>query len=109
MDTHLEAGGNYLPDTLEIIEAAKKISPESFDGEVLPNELHEAMIVLWLNGCEDDSAGSTDSVGHVFRIGRHVVETDGMGFTTLHSFGTESGAQEIVDFVATQQDALESF
>lgn len=103
METHLEAGGQWLPDTLEIIEDAKRIAPDRFVGEVLPNELHEAMIVLWLNGCVDDQAGNVDSVGHVFRVGRHVVETDGYGFTRLHSYGLESLAQELIDFVAEQE------
>lgn len=102
MNAHLEAGGNYLPDSIEIIEAAKNMDPDRFV-DLVGDELHEACIVIWLNGVHDDQAGDTDRLGHVFRVGRHVVETDGYGFTRLHSYGTESAAQELIDFVAKQE------
>ena len=104
MDTHLEAGGAWLPDTIELIEEQMKLDPEMFVGVPAQEWLEVALDSVWLNGFADDSAGSVDTTNHVFRVGRHVMETDSHGFKAVHSFGTEEAAQELIDFGA-EQDA----
>lgn len=103
MDTHLEAT-HYLDDTLEIIQDAINLEPEAFDAPLTHGKLLEAALeVIWGHGFADDQAGSTDTTNHVFRVGRHVLETDSHGFKTVHSYGTESAAQALIDFVEKRE------
>lgn len=108
MDTHLEAGGAWLPDTIELIEEQMDLSPELFKGVPAQKWLEVALENVWLNGCHDDAAGSVETTNHVFRVGRHVMETDNYGFKAVHSFGTEEAAQELIDFVAEQEARIEN-
>ncbi len=98
-DTSLEAGGAWLPDTMDIIQDAMNLDSEAFAGIPAQEWLKPALLVIWGHGFCDDQAGSTDTIGHVFRVGRHVLETDSQGFTDVHSYGTEDAAQELIDFV----------
>jgi hypothetical protein len=101
-DAHLEAGGAWLPDTMEIIGDAMKLETDAFQGVPAQAWLEVALEVVWGHGFHDDCAGATDTTGHVFRVGRHVLETDERGFKTVHSFGTIESAQELIDFVDDQ-------
>jgi hypothetical protein len=84
-----------------MIDQARAIDPEAFDYmERKDEELRIALHTFWMNGCVDDQAGDVETTNHVFRVGRHVMETDSAGFTHVWSYGTESGAQELIDFVA---------
>ena len=98
METHLEAGGNWLPDTKQIIADAARLDERTPD-----LTLEEALEIIWGHGFADDWAGDVDTTNHVFRVGRHVLETDGQGFKTVHSYGTEDAAQELIDFVRDRE------
>lgn len=101
---HLEAGQNYLPDTLALIDEARAIDPEGFEnGRMFDSPLETALQIIWSVQGQDEEAGATDTVGHVFRVGRHVLETDDAGFVRVHSYGTEACASELIEFVRAQE------
>jgi hypothetical protein len=79
------AGVHPSPETDErdIIATARELEGPGYD----VSDVKDAVLVLWGHGVADESTGSVDApTGHLIRVGRFVVVTDGQGFTELATF-----------------------
>jgi hypothetical protein len=53
---------------------------------------------IYMNGCADAVSGDVESpVGHFYRVGRYIVQTDNLGFHHLNEYDTENDAKEAFD------------
>lgn len=55
-----------------------------------------AMEAFYGAGAADEQAGTTDGVGHVFRVDRFTLETDSQGFVRFTEHETQAKAETLV-------------
>lgn len=48
---------------------------------------------VYLDGCADDVIGDVDALGHYYRVGRYIVQTDSQGFHEVFTFDTLEAAR----------------
>lgn len=77
--------------------------PGKYEAAGVP-ELAEGLDSMLGSGYEDESAGSTDRLGHAARVGRAIVYSDSQGFVTYELLDSDELARERFELVRAELD-----
>jgi hypothetical protein len=58
----------------------------------MPEKTLEELEEIYMNGFADEVTGDVDWIGHFYRVGSYIVQTDQQGFRSVHTHSTEDEA-----------------